>query len=64
MYHFFGKEVRWGEREEVGSMKTEQLKKGWQEKSREVNQGMAEWRQAHPRTTFREIEAEVDRRLD
>ena len=45
-------------------MKTEQVKKGWQAKSEEINQGMAEWRQAHPRATFREIEAEVDRRLD
>jgi rubredoxin len=45
-------------------MKTEQVKKGWQAKSEEINQGMAEWRQAHARATFREIEAEVDRRLD
>jgi len=45
-------------------MKSEQMKKGWQEKSEEVNQGMVEWRQTHPRATFREIEAEVDRRLD
>jgi len=45
-------------------MKSEQMKKGWQEKSEEVNQAMAAWRQAHPQATFREIEAEVDRRLD
>jgi len=45
-------------------MKAEQIKKGWQEKSEEVNQGMAEWRRVHPQATFREIEAEVDRRLD
>jgi DNA-directed RNA polymerase subunit RPC12/RpoP len=45
-------------------MKAEQMKKGWQEKSEEVNQGMLEWRQAHLRASFREIEAEVDRRLD
>lgn len=45
-------------------MKTEQVKKGWQTKREEINQGMAEWRQAHPRATFREIETEVDRRLD
>ncbi len=45
-------------------MNSEEMKQGWQEKSEEVNEGMAEWRRQHPRATFREIEAEVDRRLD
>jgi YgiT-type zinc finger domain-containing protein len=45
-------------------MDTQKAKKKWDEKSEEMNAGIAEWREAHPRATFREIEAEVDRRLD
>ena len=33
-------------------MKAEQVKKGWQTKSEEINQGIAEWRQAHARATL------------
>lgn len=45
-------------------MGTEKAKQEWDEISAEVNAGIAEWRETHPRATFREIEAEVDRRLD
>lgn len=36
----------------------------WQALSEEAYTGMAEWRAAHPRATFREIEAAVEERLD
>ena len=45
-------------------MNGDEMKKGWQVMSEEVISGMAEWRQQHPKATFREIEAEIDRRLD
>jgi len=45
-------------------MDTKKASKEWQGLSEEMNVGMAEWRKQHPRATFREIEAEVDRRLD
>ena len=35
----------------------------WQGLSEEVNRGMADWRAAHPRTTFAGIEAAVEERL-
>jgi len=35
----------------------------WRVMSEEVISGVAEWRQQHPKATFREIEAEVDQRL-
>jgi DNA-directed RNA polymerase subunit RPC12/RpoP len=45
-------------------MGTKKAKQRWDEMSAEMNAGIAEWREGHPRATFREIEAEVDRRLD
>ncbi len=35
----------------------------WNTLSEEIISGMAEWRQQHPKATFREIEEEVDKRL-
>jgi YgiT-type zinc finger domain-containing protein len=35
----------------------------WQALSEEVYSGMADWRAAHPRATFAEIEAAVEERL-
>ena len=35
----------------------------WHQMSEEVISGMTEWRQQHPKATFREIEEEVDKRL-
>lgn len=39
------------------------MQKGWSRMSEEIISGMAEWRQQNPKATFREIEAEVDKRL-
>jgi YgiT-type zinc finger domain-containing protein len=36
----------------------------WAELWMEVTSGMAEWRQQHPRATFREIEAALDERMN
>jgi hypothetical protein len=36
----------------------------WRALSEEVLSGMQDWRAAHPRATFAEIEAEVDERLN
>jgi len=44
-------------------MKTEDHIKKWRATSEEVISGVAEWRQQHPKATFREIEEEVDQRL-
>jgi hypothetical protein len=44
-------------------MKTEEMSKAWQGMGEDIVSGMLEWRLQHPRATFREIEAEVDRRL-
>jgi Zn finger protein HypA/HybF involved in hydrogenase expression len=44
-------------------MITEELEKNWQKMSQEIMTGVAEWRMQHPQATFREIEAEIDRRL-
>ncbi len=44
-------------------MKREQMEEGWQGLATEALSGMSEWRQAHPRATLADIEAETDRRL-
>lgn len=44
-------------------MNGEEMCKRWNGLSEEIISGMAEWRELHPRATFREIEAEVDKRL-
>lgn len=41
----------------------EALEKHWQELSAEVLSGMKEWRLAHPKATFREIEEAVRERM-
>lgn len=37
---------------------------GWRELSEAVLSGIADWRAAHPRATLKEIELEIDQRLD
>jgi YgiT-type zinc finger domain-containing protein len=44
-------------------MNSEDMQKRWSGMSEEIISGMTEWRQQNPKATFREIEAEVDRRL-
>jgi YgiT-type zinc finger domain-containing protein len=44
-------------------MKSDQMRKSWSGLSEEILSGMAEWREQHPKATFRQIEAEVDQRL-
>lgn len=44
-------------------MNGDEMRKRWSVMSEEVISGMAEWRQQHPKATFREIEEEVDKRL-
>ena len=44
-------------------MKSEEIRKRWSGLSEEIISGMAEWRQQNPIAAFREIEAEVDKRL-
>jgi YgiT-type zinc finger domain-containing protein len=44
-------------------MKSKEMQKKWNGLSEEIVSGVAEWRQQHPRATFREIEEEVDKRL-
>jgi YgiT-type zinc finger domain-containing protein len=44
-------------------MKNEEVDKKWRTMSEAILTGMAEWRQQHPKARFREIEAELDRRL-
>lgn len=44
-------------------MKGDEMCKSWNGLSEEIISGIAEWRQQNPRATFREIEAEVDKRL-
>jgi uncharacterized protein with PIN domain len=44
-------------------MKRDEMLKSWNGMSEEIISGMAEWRQQHPKATFREIEEEVDKRL-
>ncbi len=45
-------------------MDSKKVSQKWQGMSEEMNTGIAEWREQHPQATFREIEAEIDRRLD
>ena len=45
-------------------METKKVSKEWDQLSAEMNARILEWRERHPRATFREIEAEIDRRLD
>ena len=45
-------------------MNTKKVTQKWQGMSEGMNTRIAEWREEHPRATFREIEAEIDRRLD
>lgn len=42
---------------------TEETEAQWQQLTEEVMTGMKEWRLAHPRATFKEIEAALDERL-
>ena len=44
-------------------MDSAEMHKRWNGMSAEIVSGMAEWRQQHPKATFREIEEEVDKRL-
>jgi YgiT-type zinc finger domain-containing protein len=44
-------------------MDSEEMRKSWKGLSEEIISGIAEWREQHPRATFREIEVEVDKRL-
>jgi YgiT-type zinc finger domain-containing protein len=44
-------------------MNGDEMAKSWKVMSEEVISGVAEWRQQHPKATFREIEEEVDKRL-
>ena len=44
-------------------MNGDEMIKRWHIMSEEVISGMTEWRRQHPKATFREIEAEVDKRL-
>jgi ribosomal protein S27AE len=44
-------------------MKSSEMLVNWNEQSEEITQGIAEWREQHPRATMREIEEEIDRRL-
>jgi len=48
----------------ISWMDTGEIAKKWQEQGFELMTGMAEWRMQHPQATLREIEAELDRRLD
>ena len=44
-------------------MKGERLQKEWNGLSEEITQGIAAWREQHAKATFREIEAEIDKRV-
>jgi len=44
-------------------MKRGELQQGWSGKSEEILEGVAQWREEHPRATMREIEDEIDKRL-
>ncbi len=45
-------------------MSKEEAQQDWRSLSEEAVSGMSEWRQAHPKATFQEIEQEVDTRLN
>jgi YgiT-type zinc finger domain-containing protein len=44
-------------------MKRGEVQANWSGLSEGIMQGIADWREQHPRATFREIEAEIDKRL-
>ena len=44
-------------------MKRAEMEGNWTKLGEEAISGMLEWRQQHPKATFREIETEVDNRL-
>ena len=44
-------------------MKRGELKQGWNGMSEEMLEGVAQWREEHPRATMREIEDGVDKRF-
>lgn len=44
-------------------MNSAEMQRRWKGLSAEIISGVAEWRQQHPKATFREIEEEVDKRL-
>jgi YgiT-type zinc finger domain-containing protein len=44
-------------------MNRTEMERRWNGISAELISGVAEWRQQHPKATFREIEEEVDKRL-
>jgi YgiT-type zinc finger domain-containing protein len=44
-------------------MKGDELQAKWNGLSEEIMGGIAGWREQHPQATFREIEAEIDKRL-
>ncbi len=44
-------------------MKRGELQANWSGLSEEIMQGIAGWREQHPKASFREIEAEIDKRL-
>jgi len=44
-------------------MKQGEVQANWNGLSAEILQGIAEWREQHPKATLREIEAEIDQRL-
>jgi RNase P subunit RPR2 len=47
----------------MDSEKFAQGAQDWRELSEQVISGMKEWREGHPKATFREIETELDERL-
>ena len=60
-----GRRVEWEQSEwrGCGSVKVEELDRGWRELSEEVLTGMKEWRLEHARATFQEMETALDERL-
>ena len=44
-------------------MKQKEVQAGWSGVSAEIMDGIAEWREQHPKATLREIEKEIDNRL-
>ena len=59
--------VEWKERQflgGVGVMRQEPVGASWEQLVDEVLTGMRDWRTAHPKATFAEIEAAVDERLN
>src|SRR6516162_1938819 len=58
-----GKRLRCQHLCEEGRM-SEEMDRTWQALSEEVLTGMKEWRLAHPKATFREIEQAVEERVN